>query len=78
MNEGLLPSGLVQARERAQLEARVNEDVEALVRMFLADGKEATKALFDSIAKRRKFKNFEAHMLIIGFQRVCRERGITF
>jgi hypothetical protein len=72
-----LPSAVAQAREKARRGAATMADIDALIAEYQTKGKSAAMALFDAIAKRRKLKSFEAHMLIIGFQRECANRGIS-
>ncbi len=74
----LTPSGESQALDRAEKERKVHADVLALVEEYKANGKASTMAMFDRIAKKRRMKNFEAHLLIVGFQRECRAQGISF
>ncbi len=75
---GLVPSGEAQRLEKAKIERKVSADIETLIAVFLASGKEATMAEFDRVAKKRRMKSFEAHMLVVGFHRECAARGIVF
>ena len=52
------------------------EDVESIIAAYQEGGKPAAMARFDQIAKSKKLKVYEAHMLVMAFQRECETRGI--
>ena len=53
------------------------EDVESIITSYKEGGKPAAMGMFDEIAKAKKMKVFETHMLVTAFQRECKARDIS-